>query len=119
MTGIFRLHDSIRVTPSIPIPAETSIPAGKSVFQRKLLIISFISFLRRGSPVMQKQPHAIAFQLQRIWNSPIEFGIRYEHDVLYVNGEEQYSFRFFHFLFCTFFHEFFATPFHQHYPDRA
>ncbi len=76
MTGIFRLHDSIRVTPSIPIPAETSIPAGKSVFQRKLLIISFISFLRRGSPVMQKQPHAIAFQLQRIWNSPIEFGIR-------------------------------------------
>lgn len=68
MTGIFRLHDSIRVTPSIPIPAETSIPAGKSVFQRKLLIISFISFLRRGSPVMQKQPHAIAFQLQRIWN---------------------------------------------------
>ena len=35
MTGIFRLHDSIRVTPSIPIPAETSIPAGKSVFQRK------------------------------------------------------------------------------------
>lgn len=77
MTGIFRLHDSIRVTPSIPIPAETSIPAGKSVFQRKLLIISFISFLRRGSPVMQKQPHAIAFQLQRIWNSPIEFGIRY------------------------------------------
>lgn len=53
MTGIFRLHDSIRVTPSIPIPAETSIPAGKSVFQRKLLIISFISFLRRGSPVMQ------------------------------------------------------------------
>lgn len=23
------------------------------------------------------------------------FGIRYEHDVLYVNGEEQYSFRFF------------------------
>lgn len=47
------------------------------------------------------------------------FGIRYEHDVLYVNGEEQYSFRFFHFLFCTFFHEFFATPFHQHYPDRA
>ena len=77
MTGILRLHDSIRVTPSIPIPAETSIPAGKSVFQRKLLIISFISFLRRGSPVMQKQPHAIAFQLQRIWNSPIEFGIRY------------------------------------------
>lgn len=60
MTGIFRLHDSIRVTPSIPIPAETSIPAGKSVFQRKLLIISFISFLRRGSPVMQKQPHAIS-----------------------------------------------------------
>lgn len=47
------------------------------------------------------------------------FVIRYEHDVLYVNGEEQYSFRFFHFLFCTFFHEFFATPFHQHYPDRA
>ena len=48
-----------------------------------------------------------------------EFRIRYEHDVLYVNGEEQYSFRFFHFLFGTFFHEFFATPFHQHYPDRA
>lgn len=44
MTGIFRLHDSIRVTPSIPIPAETSIPAGKSVFQRKLLIISLFPF---------------------------------------------------------------------------
>lgn len=68
MTGIFRLHDSIRITPSIPVPVEISIPAGKPVFQRKLLFISFIPFLGRSSPAMRQQPHAISFQSQRIWN---------------------------------------------------
>ncbi len=54
MTGTFRLHDSVRGSPSIPIPAEISISAGKPVFQRKLLIISFIPFLRRVPPVMRQ-----------------------------------------------------------------